>query len=220
MEQIKQNKPLRVVALISGRGSNLKNLLENATSFSVAAIVSDKPEAAGLAFGKERGIPTISHARSEYPSLSAHKEAIYESVRTFVPDVVVLAGFMQIVAPHFVEEFKGRIINIHPALLPAFPGLHTHERAIAEGSHEHGCTVHVVDAGVDTGSIIAQAAVPVLNSDTPDSLGARVLAREHLLYPWVLNMIGRGDITLASDQVNISPVARLEGVEMGFTFGA
>lgn len=188
-----------VVVLISGRGSNLGALLE--AGIPVAAVISNRAGARGLGIAAGRGVPTrvVEHAR--YATREAFDAALGEEVDRFAPKLVVLAGFMRVLTPGFVERYAGRLINVHPSLLPAFPGLDTHARAIAEGVKLHGCTVHFVTADLDHGPIIAQAAVPVLPEDTADALAARVLAQEHLLLPravrWFLDgdlVIGRGGV--------------------------
>ena len=198
-----------IIVLLSGRGSNFKNLIEHREAFSVSAVISDNAAAGGLEYGKVAGIPTFSFERKNFETLRKQKEALYHQIRQIGADYIVLAGYMQIVAPEFVEEFKGRIINIHPSLLPLLPGLHSHERALLEGHKFHGCTVHVVDAGVDTGNIIAQAKVGVLPEDNAESLAARVLAREHKLYPWVINGIGSGDIVISKQDSSITVSEKL-----------
>ncbi|MFM1847571.1 MAG: hypothetical protein RL417_1045, partial [Pseudomonadota bacterium] len=179
----------RIVVLISGRGSNLHSLLAAAQRYRITRVISNKEEAPGLAIAARANIPTASITRARYPTLDAQKSAILEAVARESPDLVVLAGFMQILAPDFVSTFRRRILNIHPSLLPKFVGLDTHSRAIAAREHEHGCSVHLVDLGLDSGEVIAQATVPILPHDTPESLGARVLEREHKLYPWVVNSV-------------------------------
>ena len=206
-----------IVVLISGRGSNLRSLIENSTHYRIAAVISNRSDALGLAVAKSSGIPAISIGRERFPSLTAQKEAIFKQVVEFSPDLVALAGFMQIVPTNFVNAFLGRLINIHPALLPKFPGLDTHRRALSANEKQHGCSVHYVDTGVDTGPIIAQAGCPILPGDTEDLLAARVLQHEHCLYPWVANQIASGNITFRSGAVEISPAARLDAFARSFT---
>ena len=209
-------KDYTIVVLISGRGSNLQSLVKNQAGYRISGVVSDNPEAKGLNFAAENSIPTLAFARNAYSSLKEQKEAIYNAVRAIDPDLVVLAGFMQIVATHFVKEFEGRIVNIHPSLLPALPGLHTHERAIAENHSEHGCSVHFVDSGVDTGALIAQAKVKVLPNDTADVLGARVLEKEHMIFPWVIRGLATGSIRYTQGRVIINASAQLDAEQLGF----
>jgi len=193
-----------ICVLISGRGSNLKSLVQQAAEYVVIAVVSNTLEAPGLAFAAAHGIRCVALARRDYPSLEAHKQAIYQAVGEFQPALIALAGFMQIVSPEFVDEYYGRIINIHPSLLPKFPGLDTHQRALAAHEKLHGCTVHFVDRSVDSGPIIAQAPVPVLANDTAAALAARVLEREHEIYPWVVNHLARGNCLLKDGVVQRS----------------
>jgi phosphoribosylglycinamide formyltransferase 1 len=205
-----------IVILISGRGSNMKSLVNKAKNYKIAAVISDRADAAGLEFAHEHGIPTFAFSREKYPSLKDQKKAIYDCVLKQSPSLIALAGFMQIIAPEFVAECTGRIVNIHPSLLPDLPGLHTHERAIQEKRSAHGCTVHFVDAGVDTGQVIAQAKVSVEPADTFETLAARVLEREHVLYPWVVSSIAREGITLGMLGVGYDDLARKEAEELGF----
>jgi phosphoribosylglycinamide formyltransferase-1 len=173
-------------------------------------------DALGAAAARAAGIPTRLIPRTDYPTLGAQKAAILTATQDAAPDLVVLAGFMQIVAPEFLAAFPRRVINIHPALLPKFPGLDTHARALAAHESAHGCTVHVVDAGIDTGDIIAQAAVPVSPDDTAETLGKRVLTREHVLYPWVVNEIARGEIGLDYSPVTFTPNAQRAATVLDF----
>lgn len=204
------NSPARIVVLISGRGSNLKSIIAHQGAYEVAAIISDKADAAGLVVGKEEQIACFSFARENYSSKAAQKSAIYEKVREISPDFVALAGFMQIIEAAFVEEFFGKLVNIHPSLLPEFPGLHTHQRALDAGAKKHGCTVHYVDAGVDSGPIIAQASCCVLPEDNEHSLASRVLEIEHKLYPWALAQLAQGNIWIEGRTVRMKEGVREE----------
>jgi phosphoribosylglycinamide formyltransferase-1 len=176
-----------IVILISGRGSNMEAIVHanerEKWPARVAAVVSNKADAGGLAFAASRGIATAVVGHRDYASREDFDAALARCVDGFAPDVVVLAGFMRILTPGFVQRYQGRLVNIHPSLLPAFPGLHTHERALEAGCKVHGATVHLVTPELDHGPVIAQAAVPVLANDTPQSLAARVLAKEHVIYP-------------------------------------
>ena len=176
-----------IVILISGRGSNMEAIVHanerEKWPARVAAVVSNKADAGGLAFAASRGIATAVVGHRDYASREDFDAALARCVDGFAPDVVVLAGFMRILTPGFVQRYQGRLVNIHPSLLPAFPGLHTHERALEAGCKVHGATVHLVTPELDHGPVIAQAAVPVLADDTPQSLAARVLAKEHVIYP-------------------------------------
>lgn len=149
----------------------------------VAAVVSNRPDAAGLAFAKARGIATVVVDHREHATRESFDAALAEAIDAFAPDLLALAGFMRILTPGFIDRYSGRIVNVHPSLLPAFTGLHTHRRAIEAGCKLAGATVHFVTADLDHGPIIAQAIVPILPGDTEQTLSARVLAREHVLYP-------------------------------------
>lgn len=206
----------RIVVLLSGRGSNFKSLLEAAQHYKIVRVISNNADAGGLAIATDAGIPTRVVSRQAHPTLAAQKAEILRVAASAAPDLVVLAGFMQIIAPDFLAEFPRRVINIHPALLPKFAGLDTHARAISAGETEHGCTVHLVDSGIDTGETIAQATVPVAPDDTAETLGARVLVREHALFPWVVTTIARGDIALGTTPVTFSAAAREGAKARGF----
>lgn len=184
---------LRTVILISGRGSNMAALIEAAEeqSFpaSIAGVISDRPDAPGLVIAAQRKIPTRVIQRGDFADRGAHDDAIDAGLRVFGAEIVALAGYMRLLTAGFVAKWEGRLVNIHPALLPAFKGLDTHRRAIEAGVKLHGCTVHFVTADVDSGPIIAQAAVPVLAGDSEQSLAARVLRQEHVLYPTALRLL-------------------------------
>jgi phosphoribosylglycinamide formyltransferase-1 len=205
-----------VTVLISGRGSNLKALIEKAQGYRITAVLSNSADAGGLEIAREHGIPTRIVLRADYPTLSDFKLGVLCAVRDTNPDIVALAGFMMVLPPAFIEAFPERIVNIHPSLLPKYPGLDTHTRALQASETQHGCTVHLVDAGIDTGIIVAQRSVEVLASDDPDTLSARVLSVEHKLYPWTLSMIARGEIGFAGGEITYSPRATTEALEWGF----
>ncbi|MEI7968659.1 MAG: phosphoribosylglycinamide formyltransferase [Betaproteobacteria bacterium] len=170
-----------IVVLISGRGSNMQALLT--AGLPVRAVVSNRPGAGGLATARAQGIATEIVDHQTFRDRDSFDAALRQTVERYSPDLVVLAGFLRVLTPRFVEAFSGRLINIHPSLLPAFPGLDTHRRALDAGVKLHGCTVHFVTLALDQGPIIAQAAVPVLDDDSEDTLAARVLRQEHLLLP-------------------------------------
>lgn len=180
-----------IVILISGSGSNMSAIVRRAQQerwaetlgARVAAVISNKADAKGLKFAREEGIATAVLDHKAYPSREAFDAALVQEIDRHAPALVVLAGFMRILTPGFVQHYAGRLLNIHPSLLPAFPGLHTHERAIEAGCKFAGATVHEVTAELDHGPILAQAVVPVLPADTPDVLAARVLTQEHRIYP-------------------------------------
>ena len=185
-----------IVVLISGRGSNMEAVVEACAregwNARVSAVISNRADAAGLAFAAERGIATAVVDHRAYPSREAFDAALAQAVEAHAPDLLLLAGFMRILTPVFVSRFEGRMLNIHPSLLPLFPGLHTHRRAIEAGCKAAGATVHFVTADLDHGPIVAQAVVPVLADDTEDALAARVLAREHVLYPLAVRWFVEG----------------------------
>jgi phosphoribosylglycinamide formyltransferase-1 len=186
---------VKIAVLASGRGSNLRAIAraidEERCAASIVAVVSDKPDAPALAFATERGVPTAVVPPKQHASRELWDAALADTVASFEPELVVLAGFMRIVGAAMLARFPHRIVNVHPALLPSFPGAHGARDAIAKGVRISGCTVHVVDAGVDTGPILAQAAVPVLPDDTEESLQARIQGCEHRLLPRVVDAIAR-----------------------------
>jgi len=186
----------RVAILISGRGSNMAALIEAARApdypAQIALVLSNKRDAGGLALAREAGIATEIVESGDYPGRDAFEAALQERLSAHRIELVCLAGFMRILSAPFVERWRGRLINIHPSLLPDLRGLHTHERALAAGLKEHGCTVHFVEPELDAGPIIAQARVPVLPGDDADSLAARVLLEEHKLYPKALSRVAMG----------------------------
>ena len=177
--------------LISGCGSNMAAIVRAAQrehwlrrfGGRIAAVISNKADAGGLKFAKEQGIATEVLDHKAFPDRASFDTALAELIDRYEPSLVVLAGFMRILTPEFVARYAGRMLNIHPSLLPAFPGLHTHQRALEAGCRFAGATVHIVTADLDHGPILAQAVVPVLPDDTPDTLAARVLTQEHLIYP-------------------------------------
>jgi phosphoribosylglycinamide formyltransferase-1 len=198
----------RIVILISGRGSNMEALLRAREAgelpVEIAAVISNKDDAKGLETARAHGIPAGVVAHREFPSREAFDAALQAKIDEFNPDLVVLAGFLRVLTAGFVRHYEGRLINIHPSLLPAFPGLHTHERAIEAGCKLHGATVHFVTPELDHGPIIIQAAVPVLPDDTPDTLAARVLAQEHLIYPRAVRWFAENQMNVANGIVRIN----------------
>jgi phosphoribosylglycinamide formyltransferase-1 len=175
----------RYVVLISGRGSNMLSLLDAHLPGECAAVISNRPDAAGLQLAKARGIACVTIDHRQFPSREEFDAALAQEIDRYSPDLVLLAGFMRILTDSFVRRFAGRLLNIHPSLLPSFPGVRTHEQALAAGVRVHGATVHFVTPALDGGPIVAQAAVPVHPSDDAAHLAQRVLAEEHLLYPRV-----------------------------------
>ena len=189
-----------IVILISGRGSNMEAIVRAAAAEGwdarVAAVVSNRADAAGLAFAQAHGIATAVVDHRGYASREAFDAELARTIDRFDPDVVALAGFMRILTPGFVARFDGRIVNVHPSLLPVFPGLHTHRRALEAGCKLAGATIHFVTPELDHGPIIAQAVVPVLDDDTEASLSARVLAREHVIFPRAVQWLVDGKLQL------------------------
>lgn len=190
----------RVVVLISGRGSNMEALASAAADPAFPAemvgVLSDKADAGGLAAARSRGIEAIAVPRKDFADKAAHEAAICAEIDRLGGEIICLAGYMRLLSADFIRHYRGRIINIHPSLLPLFPGLDTHERAIEAGMRIHGCTVHFVTEGMDEGPAIAQAAVPLVPGDTADRLAARVLVAEHRLYPAALAMLATGKVRM------------------------
>jgi phosphoribosylglycinamide formyltransferase-1 len=190
----------RVAVLISGRGSNMASLIEAARDpafpAEIVLVASNRPGAGGLDRARRAGIEAVAVDHQAFPDRESFELSLDDALRARSVDLLCLAGFMRVLTPGFVEAWAGRMLNIHPSLLPLFRGTRTHERALAEGVLVHGCTVHYVVPELDAGPIIAQAAVPVVPGDTPDSLAARVLAQEHALYPAALRMVCTGAVRL------------------------
>lgn len=192
------------VILISGRGSNMQALIDARLPGTCAAVISNRPDAAGLAWAIARGVPTAVVNHKEYSSREAFDAALAEEIERHAggrADLVLLAGFMRILSDAFVRRFAGRLVNIHPSLLPSFPGLHTHEAALQTGVRVHGCTVHFVTPTLDCGPILVQAVVPVLPGDDAGALAARVLRQEHLVYPQAARGILEGRCRLEDGRV-------------------
>ena len=188
----------RVGILISGRGSNMRALIEAGKSpdypAEIVRVISNEPDAAGLEFARSHGIATEIVNHRDFTSREAFGNALDQALQASKVEIVCLAGFMRMLANSFVDRWKGRLINIHPSLLPAFKGLDTHARAIAAGEKTHGCTVHFVVPELDSGPVILQAEVPVLSGDDEQSLAARVLAEEHRIYPEALRLVAEGRV--------------------------
>jgi phosphoribosylglycinamide formyltransferase-1 len=198
-------RPLRIAVLISGRGSNLDSILRACAAGTVPAqvvqVISNRPGAAGLDLAAAAGVPTAVVDHKQFVDRAAFEQALDAQLATAPGDLIVLAGFMRVLTPGFVARHSGRLINIHPSLLPQFPGLDTHARALAAGAREHGASVHFVTAAVDGGPVIAQIRVPVRVDDTPETLAARVLAAEHQLYPTVIGWYAQGRLALTGEQL-------------------
>ena len=194
-----------IVILISGRGSNMVSLINAAADGSlpvrVAAVLSNRPDAKGLQIAAAAGVVTQVVDHTLYSGRESFDAAMADAIDAFSPDLVVLAGFMRILSDGFVTRYAGRLINIHPSLLPSFPGLHTHQRALDEGVRIHGCTVHFVTPALDHGPIVVQAAVPVIDGDDAATLAARVLTQEHRIYPLAVRWFAEGLLRLADGRV-------------------
>lgn len=195
----------RTAILISGRGSNMASLIEAAKApeypADIALVLSNRPEAPGLASARAQGIATAAVDHKIYAGREAFEASLQKMLEAHRIDFICLAGFMRMLTPAFVTHWEGRLINIHPSLLPSYKGLHTHERALADGVKIHGCSVHYVVAEMDAGPIIAQAAVSVLDDDTPDTLAKRVLEQEHVIYPLALRLAAGGALKIENLRV-------------------
>ncbi|MBI1620296.1 phosphoribosylglycinamide formyltransferase [Aquamicrobium zhengzhouense] len=200
----------RVAVLISGRGSNMLALIDAAGDpnfpAEIVGVISDNPDAMGLTTAASQGISTASFSRSSYASKEAHDAAIDAELTRLKADIVCLAGYMRLLTPDFASKWAGKIINIHPSLLPLFKGLDTHNRAIESGMRVHGCSVHFVTPELDDGPVIAQAVVPILPGDDSDTLAARVLTVEHKLYPLAVRMLATGKVRMQGDKAILSGV--------------
>lgn len=193
-----------IVILISGRGSNMEAIVRaQIPGARIAAVISNRPDAGGLAFAASHGIPTRVVDHKAYPSREAFDAALADSIDALAPDLVVLAGFMRVLTDGFVSRYSGRLLNIHPSLLPSFPGLHTHQRALEAGVRVHGTTVHFVTPTLDCGPIVIQAVVPVLPGDDEDALAARVLVQEHRIYPQAVSWF-------VADRLSIDAAGRVD----------
>ena len=199
------NRPISVVVLISGRGSNLQALVRsqqaNKIDIKIAGVISNRADAVGLAFAKENNIPTTVVDSTNFGSRSDYDRELIREIDQNRPELVILAGFMRILSSEFVRHYRGRLINIHPSLLPHFKGLHTHQQALDAGAKEHGASVHYVTEELDGGPVFLQAKIPVLNSDNAASLANRVLEREHQLYPAAVQLIANGRIQLVDEKL-------------------
>ena len=198
-----------IVILISGRGSNMEAIVKAAQNEAwpakIAAVISNRPEAGGLDFAKSHGIETAVLDHRAYKDRDSFDAKLDELIDSYKPDLVVLAGFMRILTGDFVRHYEGRLLNIHPSLLPLFPGLHTHEQALEAGVSEHGATVHFVTEALDHGPMVIQASVPVLPGDTPDTLAQRVLKQEHVIYPRAVRWFIDNRLSISENRVLVSP---------------
>lgn len=210
--------PLKIAVLISGRGSNLQALIDcfgpevPASPIEIVLVLSNRPGVQGLVRAEAAGLQTVVVDHKGFAARADFDTAMDREIRASGAELVALAGFMRLMTEEFINAWRDRMVNIHPALLPALKGLHTHERAVKRGLRFHGCTVHFVRSEMDSGPIIAQAVVPVLPEDTADSLGARVLAAEHRLYPMALRLIAEGKVSVADERVAVRDAAFAGGM--------
>ncbi len=194
-----------IVILVSGRGSNMEAIVRAAIPGArIAAVISNRPDAKGLQFAAEQGIATAVVDHKAYADREAFDAALAESIEAYAPDLVVLAGFMRVLTDGFVRRFEGRLLNIHPSLLPSFPGLHTHRRALEAGVRVHGATVHFVTPALDCGPVVIQAVVPVIDGDDEERLAARVLVEEHRIYPQAVRWFVDGRLRLDGNRVHLA----------------
>ncbi|WP_020560492.1 phosphoribosylglycinamide formyltransferase [Thiofilum flexile] len=201
-------KTKRIVVLISGSGSNLQALIDQVhqdpqVPADIVAVISNRPDAYGLERAKTAAIPAQVLDHKTFPSREAFDSALQALIDTYAPDYVILAGFMRILTADFVSHYHGRMINIHPSLLPDYKGTHTHERVLADGKAEHGASVHFVTAELDGGPVIMQVKIPVLPSDTPELLAARLLTQEHRVYPEVVKQLVNDRIVLGAQGIEV-----------------
>jgi phosphoribosylglycinamide formyltransferase-1 len=201
-----------IVILISGRGTNMEAILGSGLPAKVAAVISNRADAAGLKFAAQSGIAAQVVDERKFSSRGAFDTALEAAIERHSPDLLALAGFMRVLGGDFVRHYSGRMVNIHPSLLPAFPGLHTHRRALQEGVKLHGCTVHFVTPQVDHGPIIVQAAVPVRAGDTEATLAARVLRQEHRVYPLAIRWFVEGRLAVENGIVRVNASDAVQAV--------
>jgi len=210
---------LRLCVVISGRGSNMLTIARacasGAINASMALVIADRPEAGGIVSARELGLPVEVLAARGFSDRSAFEQALCRAIDASGAQLVVLAGFMRILSAAFAAHYAGRMLNIHPSLLPLYPGLHTHERALAAGDAQHGCSVHYVTGVLDGGPLVMQARVPVLPGDTPESLSARVQQQEHIIYPEVIGLIAAGRLSLRGETLMLDGQALREPLIRG-----
>ena len=201
----------RIVILISGRGSNMRAVLDANLNAAIAAVISNNPAAKGLEIARGAGVDTRVVNHRDFSDRASFDGALADTIAAYRPDLIVLAGFMRILTEQFIRQFSGRIMNIHPSLLPAFPGLDTHQRAIDEGVKLHGCTVHFVTPSLDHGPIVIQSAVPVHPDDDEERLAARVLEQEHTVYPQAIRWFLDDQLAIEGNRVTVSADCRYTG---------
>ncbi|MBB5400885.1 MULTISPECIES: phosphoribosylglycinamide formyltransferase [Paraburkholderia] len=212
----------KLVILISGRGSNMEAIVRACASEGwparVAAVIANRPDAAGLAFAASHGIATAVVDHRQFPDRDSFDAALAEQIDAIAPDLVVLAGFMRVLTERFVDHYAGRMLNVHPSLLPSFPGLKTHQQALDAGVRFHGASVHFVTSKLDHGPIVVQSAVPVEAGDTAQTLAARVLATEHIIYPRAVRWFVEGRLALDGSRVTLTP-SEPQWLFAGYTAG-
>jgi phosphoribosylglycinamide formyltransferase-1 len=215
--------PLRIVVLISGRGSNLQAILDGAVNGElpvvIQAVISNRPKAAGLERARRAGIAAVTLDHKRFPDRNAFDRVLRERIDNYRPQLILLAGFMRKLTVDFVEHYRGRMLNIHPSLLPKFRGLHTHERALEAGECRHGASVHFVTPQLDSGPVVVQAEVPIMPHDDADTLAARVLQREHCIYPLAVRWFAEGRIRLVGDRVYFDGQPLIRPPRFGVTHG-
>jgi phosphoribosylglycinamide formyltransferase-1 len=216
---VTQPSPIKIVVLISGRGSNLQSLFhaQQAEQLNVefAAVISNRPQAAGLQFAQQQQLATTVVDHTRYSGRESYDQSLIEAIDSHHPQLVVLAGFMRILTPQFVRHYAGRLINIHPSLLPNFKGLHTHQQALDAGVEQHGASVHFVTEELDGGPVFLQATVAVEADDTAEVLAARVLHQEHQLYPAAVQLIAEGRIALVDGRLYFDDTVLYEPIQLG-----
>lgn len=205
---------MKIAILISGRGSNMVALSENRHGFDICLVAADRP-AAGLALAQDAGYTTALIDRRAYQGKSDHEAALAEQITRHAPDWIVLAGYMSVLSASFIDRFEGRVINIHPSLLPDYKGLNTHARVLADQCRKHGVSVHLVTAALDDGPLLAQVKLDIDQTDTEDTLSERVLRLEHQLYPAVITALAEGDMQIDGLKIRWSDTARLKSISGG-----
>ncbi len=209
---------LRIAVLASGSGSNLQAIIDRSVAgeldTEIVLVISNNPDAGALTRAQQAGISHLCIDHRQFATRSEFDQAVVAELQAAGAELIVLAGFMRIISDIFLAAFPARIINIHPALLPAFPGLHVHRKALEYGARFSGCTVHFVDGGVDTGPIIIQAAVPILETDTEDSLAARILEQEHKIYPQAIQWFAEGRISIEDRRVKVRGIVPANGAQI------
>ena len=191
----------RILILLSGSGTNLQSIIDKQLPAEICAVISNCPDAMGLERAKQAGLPALVVDHREYDSRESFDEALKNKIEFYQPDLIVLAGFMRILGDDFVNHFYGKIINLHPSLLPAYKGMHTHHRVIEAGEPLHGSSVHFVSTELDSGPVFLQARLPVLSTDSPASLELRIKTKEHIIYPTAISWLAEGRIQLNDDSI-------------------